>query len=238
MKFALLAAGTAMLSLSAQATALSFYFTQGPSGYGSGDGNTRTFTSDGITVTATAFSLTGPGNTLQTSQLGEWAGWGLGVCNRNEGMNCASPDHQVSNENGADFVLFQFSSSIGPASITIQSYGGYDSDATFFAGNLSNGNLTGDTLASLNSLGLGGAMSSNGNASTSPRTINISSSGDNAIFFGARAGGGDTTPDYFKIAGISSSTNFSQSPTPEPATLGMMGASLIALGVFAKRFNK
>jgi len=243
MKFTLLVAGALFLSMSAQATTLFLDFTSS-GGVDTGDiggafGNIRTYTNDGVTVTVTAWGLTGNSDTtFQTANLGQYTGTnlGLGVCNQNEGKNCSSPNHQVDNAHGNDFVLFQFSSLItSPITITITPYGTYDRDVTYYTGNAASGlNLTGDALSGLSALGLTDVQNSDSIVSSSTRTVTLNVSGGvNTILFGARVNG-DSYADYFKINGLSANV----SPTPEPATSAAVGATLIGLAALARRVNR
>jgi MYXO-CTERM domain-containing protein len=243
MKFTLLAVGALFLSMSAQATSLSLDFTSS-GGVDTGDtggafGNVRTYTNDGVTVTVTAWGLTGHSDTtFQTANLGQYTGTnlGLGVCNQEEGKNCDSPNHQVDNANGNDFVLFQFSSVItSPITITITPYGTYDRDVTYYTGNAASGlNLTGDALSSLSAAGLSNMQNSPSTVSSSPRTVTLTLNGGiNSILFGA-AVDGDSHPDYFKINGLTANV----AAAPEPATSGLAGATLIALAALARRVNR
>ena len=71
---------------------------------------------------------------------------------------------------------------------------------------------------------------SDGDASNSTRTITVTTGGPvNALLLGARLSGNynDRYSDYFKIHEINGTT----SAVPEPATLGMMGAALLGLGL-------
>jgi len=238
MKLALLTAGTFLLAFSAQAAILDYDFAAGGgTDVGSTFGNMRTFTTGGITVTVTAFSLTANSDTtFQTSNLGLWTGYGLGACNQNEGSNCASPTHQVSNENGTDFVLFQFSAPVTFTGVNIQPYGTYDRDATYFVGNTaSNLNLTGDTLASLTALGFGSEVNDPSTVSSQQRTVTITGSTGNSLLFGASMVN-DGSIDYFKIADLDVNT-INTSSVPEPATFGLIGAALLGLAAMGKRIR-
>lgn len=200
------------------------------SNLGTGFGNTYTFNNLGITATITAWGLTGSSGTrFQPGQLGRWS-FGMGVCNANEGANCGSPDHQVDNANGVDFVLIQFSSPILLSSVQIQPYGNYDTDVSYFTGNTAAGlNLNGKSIADLAALGFGAVSTDLANASTNARSVVINSSPVNALLFGARLPGGDPQCDYFKVQVISGSS------VPEPATLGLVGLALLAAGLVRRR---
>ncbi len=243
MKFTLLAIGALCLSMSAQATSLSLDFTSS-GGVDTGDtggafGNIRTYTNDGVTVTVTAWGLTGLSDTtFQTANLGQYTGTnlGLGVCNQNEGKNCDSPTHQVDNAGANDFVLFQFSSIItSPITITITPYGTYDRDVTYYTGNAASGlNLTGDALSGLSAIGLSSVRNDDSTVSDHTRTVTLNVSGGvNSILFGARVNG-DSSPDYFKINGLTANVT----AAPEPATSALAGATLIALAALARRVNR
>ena len=196
----------------------------------SGFGLTRTYQSGGVTVTVTAWGLTGgvSNDTFEQAELGWWNGWGLGTCDQDEGIGCNSPEHRVDNNYRYDFVLFSFSTPVNLSNVKIGAIYN-DSDATYFSGNLT-GNLTGKSLATLNTVGLSNKQNSDGNANSSTRTINLVTSGPvNALLLGARVAdnSNDNYVDYFKIHEINGTT----SGVPEPATLGMMGAALLGLGL-------
>src|SRR5262249_9427889 len=125
MKFALLSLGTLAFSLTAGATSFTFDFTSSTNA-GSGIGNVRTFAStDGrLSVTVTAWGVTSDLNTkFAKGQLGQWSGYGLGVCDADEGANCDWPQSQVDNGGAYDFVLFQFASPVTVTSVAIQPVG-------------------------------------------------------------------------------------------------------------------
>jgi hypothetical protein len=243
MKFTWFTAGVFILSASLQASNLSLDFTSS-GGVDTGDtggafGNVRTYTDDGVTVTVTAWGLTGHSDTtFQSANLGQYTGTnlGLGVCNQNEGKNCASPNHQVDNADGVDFVLFQFSTAItSPITITLTPYGTYDRDVTYYTGNAASGlNLSGDAPSGLSALGLTNVHNDDSTVSDATRTVTLNITGAvNSILFGARVGG-DDHQDYFKINGLDANVN----PTPEPATSAFVGATLIGLSALARRVNR
>ncbi len=236
MKYTLVAAGAFLFSLSIHATTLFVDFTNsGGVQSGSGYTNVRTYTSGGVTVTVTGWGLTGNGDTtFQNANVGQYSGLGLGVCDKAETLNCSSPSHQVDNSDAYDFVLAQFSSTVNPSTITIQPYGTWDRDVTYYTGNAAAGlNLNGATLAGLSALGLTNVHNDDSTVSSNQRTVTLISGGVNSILFGARVGG-DNNPDYFKIAGLTGSVN----PAPEPATMAVAGAALIALAVLGRRVNR
>src|SRR5580700_5798843 len=150
MKRTLLTASAFLFSLSAQATTLFVDFANsGGVQSGSGFNNIRTYTNSGVTVTVTGWSVTGNGKTtFQDANVGQYSGLGLGECDQIETINCSSPNHQVDNATAYDFVLFQFSSPVTPSTVTIQPYGTWDRDVTYYTGNAATGlNLNGVTLA-------------------------------------------------------------------------------------------
>ncbi len=199
---------------------------------GGGVGNVFTFVSNGVSMTLTSWGITGDHYTeFRAGTTGRWAE-GVGVCDALEGSSCGSPEHQVDNDGAVDFLLLQFSTPVFPQSIIIQPYGYYDSDVTYFLGNTSSSlNLTGLTVSDLPGVGFGTAKYSPGNVDNDPRTVNITSNTPvNSILFGARlSSGGDRYDDYFKVQVVNAA------PVPEPATLGLVGAALAAVGIFRKR---
>lgn len=196
---------------------------------GSGLGNLRTFTSGGVIVTVTSWGLTGNGlTTFQTAQTGRW-GTGLGICNALEGAGCGDPAHQADNAYQYEFALFLFSAPLELIAITIDPFGAWDRDVTYYTGtNVSSSvNLTGVSLAGLAGLGFSGPTHNDSTASADPRSVVINGSGLNAVLFGARLGG-DSYVDRFKIQSMTAS--LSEDPIPEPATFVMIGTALVGLG--------
>lgn len=234
MKITLLAAGAFLSALSAHATSLSLDFaTSGGAQSGSGYSNVRTYTDNGVTITVTGWSVTGSNfTTFQSANVGQYSGYGLGVCDQKEGgTNCAAPDHQVDNATAYDFILVQFSKSIVLPSFTIQPYGTYDRDVTYYTGNAASGlNLTGVALSGLSALGLTNTHNDDSTVSSNARIVDLITGAVNTILFGARVGG-DSNSDYFKIAGFDATV----SSAPEPATYAIVGAALLVLSIVSRR---
>ena len=235
-QLAVLTAGTLFASL-AQATTLSFDFRSGGTNVGSGLGNVRTFNDNdpttNIMVTATAWSASSSGNVFSAAQAGRATGIGLWDCNASEGVNCASPNHQIDNVSGFDFILLQFSTTIDPSTISIQTYSNADLDVTYYLGNATSGlSLTGVNFAGLAGVGLGYKVNDDVNTGAISRSLTMAHPFPvNSILIGARVGG-DYNADYFKISGASVNT---VSGVPEPATWAMSGAALAGLAIIRRR---
>jgi len=239
MKWATLTGFTFLFGLFAQATSITQDFTTfGGVQSGSGFSNVRTYTDNGVTITITAWGVTGNGNTtFQNANLGQYAGTnlGLGVCNQDEGLNCDSPNHQVDNANGYDFVLFQFSSLVSGVSININPYGTWDRSVTYYTGDAASGlNLDGATLAGLSALGLTNMQNNESTVSSTGRTVTLISGAVNSILFGARVNDPADIPSYFKISELSATV----SSAPEPASFLLVGGSMIGLAALARRLNR
>jgi hypothetical protein len=234
LNLAVLASG--LIATSAQATpvnSLNFTTTGGSNSSSGTFGNTWTFNMSGIIVTATGWSAASSGSNLTTAQLGRANGYGLYVCNPAEGLNCSPAEHQIDNNRGFDFVLFQFSELVDPSVISIRTHNNADLDVSYWLGNTaSNLSLAGVNLAGLAGLGFGNVMNDDVNGSAISRNVFLANnSGVNSLLLGARVGG-DSNADYFKITGMSTE---GVSGVPEPSTVALTGAALVALGLFGRR---
>ena len=213
-----------------------FDFTTGYLNQGS-LGDSIVMDQDGLTLTVTAWGVTGSSNTeFQDAALGQYYGYGLGVCDQNEIASCSTPQHEVDNDNGYDFVLFQFSNPINSASIVIDPVDGvFGRDVTYYTGNLTNpaSSLPGETLSQLIALGFTGPVDDNSTASINPRTVTLSdvNNGVTSILFGASTEPGNTGTDFFKIRNLTIDSQV----TPEPATFGLVGGALLLFGAIRRR---
>lgn len=217
-------------AISAQATTLDFDLRDVSNATpavatGNSYGNSIKYTTGGVSVTVTAWALTGgvSNNSFETAYLGRYD-TGLGACNQEQ--FCIDPGHQVDNFGAQEFLLFQFSTPVDPLSVTIDPYGTYDRDVTYYTGSTINSlNLAGKTLGQLTSLGFGSAVSDDSTVSSSARTVTLTSDPVNSVLFGARNGvRADVFSDAFKVSTISAQT---VSPAPEPATIGLFGSAVL-----------
>ena len=231
---------------------------------GTSSAGSLVFMNGGVTITATAFSTTGgtggSANTLlATATLGQYS-YGLGVCNSNEqisGSTCTTnpPEHSVSNEsdnvNGTivknnDFILLTFSQPVSNIQATLSPFGtSVDMDASFFSGTCASPCTTTNLLSSLigklpttasigGISGVGGvttgSYTSCATACTADQVVSVAGVGVNWVLIGANLANTDGYTDYFKLEGV----NYSAT-TPEPATIGLLGAGLLGLGLFGAK---
>jgi len=197
----------------------------GSGGYGATNGNALSFTQNGVKVTASAWGYTkDSGNTaFESGKLGQWSP-GLGVVNRDE--NNSSPYHQVDNNIQNDYILFVFDKLVDVTSITVTpSPSGYDTDASYWVGNISSSNLANLTYSQLvSSLGFSAEQIAYGSipSGSANVAINAPSSGINAILFGAQRIGSanfDSKTDAFKVGKITATVV----PEPSAALLSLLG---------------
>lgn len=157
---------------------------------------------------------------------------GLGVCNPDEGVitECiaGSIDHQVDNVSQQDVVLFLFESPQAMQSLTIDPWGTWDRDVSFWVGNVAPGiSLTGATFDTLASLGFSSQMNSLNGAGDAALTLGLGGLVGNALLVGA-LNPADGTPDRFKIRSLVTLTPTTVVPVPAAAWLFLSALGSIA----------
>jgi hypothetical protein len=218
------------------ATASTWTFASGGNYYtasGSSYGNQITFSQGLETLRVTAWSNTAdtPVNGLETAYIRRFS-TGLGVCNREEGSlsSCINGGslHQVDNVGQQDLVLFLFDSPQALQSLTIDPYGTWDRDVSFWIGNVSAGmTLVGSTFASLGALGFGSQVNSLNSASNAALAISLGGHMGNALLVGGLFPA-DGTPDRFKIRSLVATAGISIVPVPAGAWLLVSAFGVLA----------
>ena len=199
-------------------------------------GNSRTYTFGGVTLTATAWAYTfdkngGTDNALQSAALGRW-GTGVGVCDQSEGSNCGNPAHQVDNAGPDNWVLMTFDTLVDLASVNVDPFGVWDTDASYWVGNVDTAtlNLNGKAYTDLAALGFEARRDDTGGiASDAPRNIAINQTQPfvNAILFGTYVGEfSGSNVDRFKVKSVTVTNS-----VPEPVTLLLTGVGLAGLAL-------
>lgn len=217
------------------ATASTWTFASGGNSYstsGSSYGNQITFSQGIETLQVRAWSNTAnnPVNGFETAWIQRFS-TGLGVCNRLEGnlSSCVRTGvaHQVDNVGQQDLVLFLFNSPQAMQSLTIDPYGVWDRDVSFWVGNVSAGlTLSGSTFAHLGALGFGSQVNSLNSASDAALTIGLGGYMGNALLVGGLYPA-DGTPDRFKIRSLVTTTGSTVVPVPAAAWLLLSGFGVL-----------
>ena len=213
--------------VSAQAQAVEFSLVSGavsPEAYG----NTYTATVDGLTLTASAWSSTGRRSAFETAELEIYPGFGMGVCNRDEGINCAGANysHALDNKGADDLILFSFSGAVSLKSLTMLQFGG-DSDLSLWAGT--------------------GAIDLNGMTPTALGTANLySNTSSTNTVKGVSLGAFTGTYDWLAVAArVGQNNDFAKlqsltitpvaQPVPEAETWVMLLAGVGLIGFAVRR---
>lgn len=205
--------------------------TVGPN-HGGTFGNTLNFYSENknLSVTSWGYTKGSSGYAFEEARGSQYT-IGMGVSNADE--TTGSPDHQMDNSGGDDWMLFFFDAMVSSATVTVDPYGTYDRDVTYYTATLDGPvDLSNLSYADLAALGFSARNDSYSTVSGDAREVSITGNGSfNAILFGAWQGEpAAESIDCFKISGVSATYtgggNNGNSTIPEPSTgwLGVIGA--------------
>lgn len=201
------------------------------SSQGSSWGNQLTFSKGGQQLKVSAWADTGsaPAGSFETAYLGRFS-TGLGVCNRGEGSITAcidaGLDHQVDNVGQQDLVLFLFDTPQAFTSLTIDPWGVWDRDVSFWVGTVApNLSLAGASRTTLVALGFGPQVDSFNSAGESALSISLGGRVGNALIVSALFPA-DASPDRFKIKSL---VTTNATVVPLPATMWLLVSALGSL---------
>lgn len=205
-------------------------------------GNSLSMTSGGITVTETAWwvntSTPTSSTVLNTAAVMSFNGYGLGSCNGNDYVsgNCSSPNHQMDNQNGVDFLLLLFSTPVNISNLTLLHSGaavtGQGDDADFTYWTRSAGLVNGSTT--FGSLGTGTTVNTSISCSSCDVSSSVNLTNVTYLLIAAAPNNPDSTRDAFKLKSL----DVTIASTPEPGSIIMLGSGLLACAEFARRRRK
>lgn len=174
---------------------------------GTSYGNRMTFYQGAQSVRVSAWSDTGntPQHLFESASVMRFS-TGLGVCNRDEGSirKCVNGalDHQVDNVGQHDLVLFLFDSPQAMQSVTIDPYGVWDRDVSFWVGTVASSiNLSGANFGTLGALGFGEQVNSLNSPGEAPLSVSLRGMIGNALLVGGLYPF-DGSADRFKIRSL------------------------------------
>lgn len=220
---------------------------------GSGFGNSVTLTDGGPPPTLNIHALGATGTNmgptpitfqsgLETAEIGLF-GTGIGVCNRDEGAGCNNPIHQADNIGADDFVLFLFDQQVMFESITVDPFGTYDTDVSYWVGTvdlttiLDPATVVGNVITGGGILTLGDGedfetqgfnpqVDSDGPTTNSAVMHALGGVSGNALLFGPRRDtSGKYDDDRFKIQAL----KIDSVVIPVPAAAWLFGSALFGL---------
>jgi hypothetical protein len=243
-----------MLSVPASANQTTFNFASGTGAQAGSTGNAYGDSLSvggvggvgGISVTETAWYVPNGSTTLGAAAVDNYSGatLGLGICSPNDpgGVGCGSPNHQVDNAVGDEFILFKFTGgtvSLGAnSSITVANYapdpdvvgGSTAVDLTYYSA------ATAISVGThLSSEGTGVTVYGDAGSGTPVTYSGLSESATSVTYLLVGAAVGEIT-DAFKINQLVVNDGLGTvTSTPEPATFGLIGVALAGLGIASRK---
>jgi hypothetical protein len=228
----------------------SLTYTYTGSNYGPGLSSIPNQTLNGISVGETGVwanvnnsgaTVTGMSNDFAATEIAEYAGDGIGVCNPAEQQTgCAAPQHQIDNYNGMDFALFSFSAAVSLNDVYVVGFGnptgvnGSYNDVDLSYSILTAGQATALTNGTLAFTGVNfTTMSTN---FYGYNDYSLTGTGQYVLIgtavtpYYGDGSAGQATPDAFKIQTLTVTA-----ATPEPASWLLIGSGLMCIAFAASR---
>lgn len=206
-------------------------------------GNSLSFSAGGINVDVSAYAETGssapPGSPFYLFEEAQIASYstGLGVCNREEanfagGISACINNgviHQVDNVSRDDLVVFEFDQVVSFENLTVDPFGQFDRDISFWVGNSASlPDLLQETFDTLDDLaGFSNPTHLSASVSAAPFTHTLSGTGNILIISASRVL--PHPEDRFKIAQISVQA------VPVPAAAWLFGSAIIGLAGYRRK---